>query len=46
MQGKVGSDLVQIGTQQWLERQGVETKVLKKVAHDWEGQKKTLKESG
>jgi len=42
VQGKVGSDLVQIGTQQWLERQGVETKVLKKVAHDWEWQKKTV----
>jgi len=42
VQGKVGSDFVQIGTQQWLERQGVETKVLKKVAHDWEWQKKTV----
>jgi Cu+-exporting ATPase len=42
VQGKVGLDWVQIGTQQWLERQGIETKVLKKVAHDWEWQKKTV----
>jgi Cu+-exporting ATPase len=42
VQGKVGSDFVQIGTQQWLESQGIETKVLKKVAHDWEWQKKTV----
>ncbi|MDJ0564304.1 MAG: heavy metal translocating P-type ATPase, partial [Microcystis sp. M49629_WE12] len=42
LQGKVGSDFVQIGTQQWLESQGIETKVLKKVAHDWEWQKKTV----
>lgn len=42
VQGKVGQDWVQIGTQQWLERQGIETKILKKVAHDWEWQKKTV----
>lgn len=42
VQGKVGEDWVQIGTQQWLERQGIETKILKKVAHDWEWQKKTV----
>ena len=41
VQGKIEGKLVQIGTQKWLEKLGVNTKQLVSQAREWENQAKT-----